>query len=984
MSNIVGEPFNKYVTGQILARQLIHGKEKRDNQTLVYLNSNTPWIKLTSGVRISDNERLKRIGLDYAGFGGTYLAKQFILFGGTYDSTNTFSDKVLNSGIIDTTGNNNFSQYNNAIQSILNKVTYGLGGTEFGLRPMPGILSCETKFRNRGSIRDGVVQIKAHSREQFEIIQLLYLRIGFPILLEYGHSVTLQNDGTVNSNPNFSISPDFLNEKFKNDNEVLDALELKRKESEGNYDAMYGRVQNFDWTFDKNGSYNITLKIISIGAVVESLKVNVLTDKLTAPKSTESKSDEDEQTQNTTFDWVVKYKYSHNIGNFFFQFLSNNGFLDNFKNYVQSKVAGGGFIGLAFKLTNFDTLINDINNNNAKITSGKPIIFYKNKDGVTNFIQQTAKSRYYVRLGHLLGFIQNSIIPNNLDKKTDPKPILNIDFNSNTNFMYTEEQQLSSDPRICFVGGFKINRSGNQFEDIFLQELKDTPFKSKVNNVLVGFPMNIFVEFSIILNKIDSLKDENGNTQLAPFINAILEDINKALGNINHLELVVNENNVAKIIDSTPIPGIEKLINNPDLSEDSPEFNVFGYYNNGKPDQSAGFIKDFGIKTEMTNQLASLVTIGATANGAIVGEDATAFSKWNNGLEPIINKNINYPATKDPDPKDSVSTLVSKLEGENSQLIQAFYQYVNEYKNVTFKEDNLDGNVDLVSNYLAFKKQETNLINKQNKKSIASSTSSKGFLPINLQLTFDGLSGIKIYQKIKVDTSFLPSDYPTSLKFIIKGVNNKVDKSGWDTSIETVSVPVIEAIEDINKANQTQQNQTTMAAPTTPQPERADSRNNKNAQKLRETLTKLGYKEKGQEIDNGGQDISANIEKATSAVLNTIKQELPNIKVTVTGGNDKYHQGLSYVSRHKQGNAVDFVIAPVTTANLDAVVKILQRYAAGNSPNFRFIDEYRHLTKAGTGNHFHMSYGAGTEGQTSLNESLKLAQEGKITPIKIV
>ena len=32
MSNIVGEPFNKYVTGQILARQLIYGKEQRDSQ----------------------------------------------------------------------------------------------------------------------------------------------------------------------------------------------------------------------------------------------------------------------------------------------------------------------------------------------------------------------------------------------------------------------------------------------------------------------------------------------------------------------------------------------------------------------------------------------------------------------------------------------------------------------------------------------------------------------------------------------------------------------------------------------------------------------------------------------------------------------------------------------------------------------------------------------------------------------------------------
>jgi len=162
-----------------------------------------------------------------------------------------------------------------------------------------------------------------------------------------------------------------------------------------------------------------------------------------------------------------------------------------------------------------------------------------------------------------------------------------------------------------------------------------------------------------------------------------------------------------------------------------------------------------------------------------------------------------------------------------------------------------------------------------------------------------------------------------------------------------------------------------------------NSQNVSNASKLRSTLSQLGYKEKGTEIDNGGKDISANIERAVSSLLKTIKQELPNVKVTITGGNDKYHQGLSYKSRHSAGNAVDLVVSPSDTNTLDKVVSILHRYAAGNSPDFRFIDEYRHLTKAGTGNHFHISWGPGTESQAELNTALALAQQGKIDPIKI-
>jgi len=118
--------------------------------------------------------------------------------------------------------------------------------------------------------------------------------------------------------------------------------------------------------------------------------------------------------------------------------------------------------------------------------------------------------------------------------------------------------------------------------------------------------------------------------------------------------------------------------------------------------------------------------------------------------------------------------------------------------------------------------------------------------------------------------------------------------------------------------------------------------------------------------------------------LRTIKNELPNLKIIVTGGNDKFHKDKSPTSRHAKGNAIDFTINPVSPSNLDAVVVILKRYAAGNSPNFRFIDEYRNLSVHGSGNHFHISYGVGTEGQTTLNESIKLAQEGKIKPIQIV
>lgn len=825
MSNIVGEPFDDYVSKQIIDRQRIHGQgfaQNRDNLTLSYLNSRTSWLKLSSGVKIIDQERLKNIGLDYPGFLVSNLAKQFILFGGTYDSTNTFSNKTLNSGILGTPGNNEFNEKNEAIRSILNKVAYGTGGTEFGLRPMPGLTSADTKFRNRGSIREGTINIKAYNRTQLEIINLLYLRLGFPMLLEWGHSIIVDKDGNIDTKPDFSISNNFLNSTYSTDNEVLAALEKKREESAGNYDGMYGRVVNFDWSFNKDGSYDITLKLISIGAVIESLKINTLTN----TKSTSSKSspNSDERETNTTFDWIIKYRNSHDIGNYFFQFWINSGnFQDKIEDVKQSISQQSGFMSsvasFGFKVE--ETIKENIG---AIIGTNQPkyIKTYPSKRGIVEFIKLSGKggdsiNRYYIRLGHLLQFIQTNLIPINKDNKDKPSPLIYIDTNASTNYMYTEEFQISADPRICFVGGFKIKRDNNVEEDIFFQDLQSAPFKTRVNDVNVGLPMNIFVEFSHVLGKIESLKDENGITSVESFVNSLLTDINTSLGGLNNLELVIDENNFAKIIDSTPIPGMEKLM--PPKPE-SPMFDVYGYYQNKT---SAGFIKDFSLKTEITNNLVSMLTIGATANKSTVGEDATAFSKWNKGLEPIINKNVDYKNASETSPNESEVTLTRKLFGENAQLIEDFYKYIIQYKNISFKEEDLDGNTDMVTNFLAFRKQLSNLINKLNKKAQPSATSSKGFLPINLSLTMDGLSGIKIYQQIKVDTSYLPSEYPTTLKFIIKGVSHKIDASGWITSIETVSVPVIDVIEEVSSSSNTTN---TPSSTTAPSPaNRAEDRN---------------------------------------------------------------------------------------------------------------------------------------------------------------
>ena len=64
------------------------------------------------------------------------------------------------------------------------------------------------------------------------------------------------------------------------------------------------------------------------------------------------------------------------------------------------------------------------------------------------------------------------------------------------------------------------------------------------------------------------------------------------------------------------------------------------------------------------------------------------------------------------------------------------------------------------------------------------------FLPFNLSLTLDGISGIKLYQRFKINDEVLPPSYRKgSVNLLVKSVNHSIGKDGWKTKIETLSYP---------------------------------------------------------------------------------------------------------------------------------------------------------------------------------------------------
>lgn len=435
------------------------------------------------------------------------------------------------------------------------------------------------------------------------------------------------------------------------------------------------------------------------------------------------------------------------------------------------------------------------NLDNTQLQSYNDVIYIEDGSWVTS---GPDKSQYFIRLGAFLKYIKEGDSDNNtggllIYNGNTNLSLLDIDYNPNTNFMYNIEGQLSFDFTKCIIGGFAtiINPSGVIFPNCtsFIDFVGD-------QKIRVGKIMNIYINFEFILNTLENLQssEKRNKVDLFSFLVEICNGINDSLGNFNQLEPIIDEqNNTLKIIDNTQIPGqdfLNKHLQNKapkgsnsnieNYAEDPTQFEVYGL---GQNLTTGSFIKTFGIKTEITNELATMLTVGAQANGAVVGEDATAFSKWNTGLiDRIIPKKFDY-YTQQIDAKQNNNP------NERNEAISQFVDFEDKFKGRLNYLKDLANDLEEIDSDTKIMKSYIDAIQRFSSLSTSKPPSTTlGFIPINFNLTMDGLSGIKIFQKFSLDTRFLPSNYPDSLDFIIKGISHKVD-TRWETSIESFSIP---------------------------------------------------------------------------------------------------------------------------------------------------------------------------------------------------
>ena len=885
MGNIVGEDHLLYVKNQIKDRQKILGKNLKTNEDIVWANNKGGWCRLMSSIDISDQDvirynqdtqettivsnsgsEFRNQYLDLQDYGGPMLAQELILQGGilNYDEPRF--------GVSDNTSNLPSSQFN-----------YGYGGTEFGLNAMPGLLGFTTKTYDNGSLRKTTIKIKANNKKQFEYLESTYLRLGYTMLLEWGNTTfplqetneegtTFTRYATTGDNAALSLKDEFLYSFDKGQNYFHTRIEELRKESQGNYDAVLGMVDNFDWEFQKDGTYLLTVNLVTIGSVISSLKGNLNIEGIGYP-STESNENEENVDQTkpsetpeedrptaleVAIDLITKVT------------LTENSFKQD--KFTISSILKPllPIIVQPFADFNYDIVRVSPPTKKSLTSEEEALLGSSNEDLNPNnnviacnavFGEDAFNAQHYIRLGTLLEFINKKLLL--YDQELNPSHI-QIDTSKDT-YCYSNGWSFPSDPEKLIISYSK--ELGGENLNIFatpetqIDKFHDVITNSNSRKINVGRVMNLYFNKEYVKSIIKQNTDEEKGLFIKKFIEVLLSTANTQLGNVNKLKLRVTEKKFSETVFSVEgeaeykgfdgtgegdVSGTDQIaLSNSQFQEATfttkigvkqvleiydevtftdtptqPTFVVYGFSPESGArdtenfiDQEGSFVTDLNLKTNIDKNLTTQIAIGAQAGGRAVGYDSMIFSKWNVGLvdrvipsKLDINKAKREQTGKRRDWKKLQNTYreyLFKLKGakidnlsqntSSNILERAFLPSAQlEYTGYIIPNLFLSGNKDKEPTFTRFASIQSNFFSKvmawdaERKNTV---TPFQGFLPVNLSLTFDGLSGIRIFDKLTVDSRFLPKNYTDTLNFIITELDHSFENNKWVTKIGTQSIP---------------------------------------------------------------------------------------------------------------------------------------------------------------------------------------------------
>ena len=407
---------------------------------------------------------------------------------------------------------------------------------------------------------------------------------------------------------------------------------------------------------------------------------------------------------------------------------------------------------------------------------------------------------FYIKLGLLLYYINNNSIF--YEKETNgeiKKPFVYLDFNPETNYCLTTPYHLSVDPGVCMI---KIHLNNDAYKQLFPPGLAPLePFNSSLDRfskyVPSGFAgiddvlssrgklMNIPVNIDHIINIIQSQSNSNSKTDvlLRSFLETLMDDINKSLGNINNFRVgYYDDGNTVRIYDDQVInpPSGQSIIgNNTDSALLPTVIPIIG---------KNSIVRSLTLKSEVSTKMSQMIAFSSQAGN--LGSQNTDSSGLGDTNVRLIDRIIPEKVTVSG---NSVSTISNqepdkdKKQGADQDAAKIFD---NSIKTIYQDGEYIKTEINTLRIYYS---TATNRLKAQK-----DGTKARQVLPISINITTDGISGMSLLEGFTVPKDVLPSQYLNSkgenrVGFAIAGLNHTIENNQWVTAIrgQMINIPSI-------------------------------------------------------------------------------------------------------------------------------------------------------------------------------------------------
>lgn len=801
--SIFKDTLSQYVQDQLKAREIIisqgtvspgpfnipinnvspDGNVPRSSVFTSYVAGKNSWVRMASFVNVD-----KKIG--GTTYVGDQLARKYILEGGTLfeDSSQRFS---LREGIATRGG-----VYGSNID---------LGPTKdnfrpLGIRPMPGITSVQVNNKSAyGSLREATIKFYAWDKHQLEELELLYMRTGYSVLLEWGWSQYLQSGKTIKGSNNKDVyvntldnittqnfdyptidifyDNDIINPPdYRNSDEIIyGKIEGLTKKANGNYDAMLGHIKNFSWQIMPNGGFECTTVLISRGEVISTLKLNsnnsslVLNDAVDPNIQTPPLSQFETIFLNYTAiinnsELTSKWRNGNQIG----QFATGSSFITDaskikFQQDLINKLGPAPSQNRVPLLADDGSLFNQQMVNDLSSHYGITLLTAGGEDGV---------GIEYIKMDHLIALI--NLYYNYKDKGN--RVISSILIPKN-NLCLASTDSVSIDATTCLIfndqakevtadqpDGFtpkvfiSVTSDPSQPKDVVTSPLNNPPQflagkgRGKINNIYVSIPkiLSIYRETA-----------RNGDVNVIELLKKLLNQISVALGNINDFSLHTTKSS-AQIID---VKYLEQGNNT------KYEFDLLGL---------KSICRDVKITSRIFESQASMIAIAAQSKENVGDLYTSTQVYFNSGLTDRIlpEKDVYNDANNAKKDDFYLSIYKSAITLANYLKVKVIGSTINIGGGTSDRTGIIYPAPPEITN-------SASLLKSFHYQLRGDETSFKAIIPVELEITLDGIAGLVQGQIFKVNSNILPSAYnQNNVGFIITGLNHSLQNNDWITVVK--------------------------------------------------------------------------------------------------------------------------------------------------------------------------------------------------------